>query len=83
MTILPPQQDCDGNYELGCPHERGHFGRFFATAKFAFSQPLLFEDLGNLLGFRERLHGPFCRQLAKTATLATSFLSGEGARRHG
>ena len=83
MTILPSKQDCDDNHELGCPHERGHFGRFFAFAIFAFSQPLLFEDLGNLFGFRERLHGPIYRRLAKTATLATSFLSGDGARRHG
>lgn len=83
MTILPPKQGCDGNHELGCTHERGHFGRFFAFPKFAFSQPLLFEDLGYLLGFRERLHAPIYRRVAKTATLATWSLSGEGARRHG
>lgn len=83
MTILPPKQDCDGNHELGCTHERGHFGRFFAFAKFAFSQPLLFEDLGYLFGFRERLQAPVYRRVAKTATLATWSLSGEGARRHG
>lgn len=64
MTILPPKQGCDGNHELGCTHERGHFGRFFAFAKFAFSQPLLFEDLGYLLGFRERLQAPVYRRVA-------------------
>jgi|GEM_PF-5514348 hypothetical protein len=83
MTNLPPKQDCDGNHELWCPQKRGHFGRFSTFAKFTSSQPLLFENLANLLGFREWSHVPTYRPVAKTATLATWSLSGEGARRHG
>lgn len=79
MTILPPKHDCLCGRETCCYQERGHCGRFFPLTNIAFPQPLLFEDFGNLLGFRERLHSPIYRRVAKAATLATSFQSGEGA----